>query len=182
MPALRNPRREKFAQNIVAGMKAEDAYAAAGYKAHRQNAHRMMTNDDIRARIEELRAPVVETIQWDCRVRLEMLRDIALAARKGNDHRAAIAAIAESNRMDGTYKLNPKEEAEASQANALSELLEQVVQAKPALPIGRPQLHREHQDVPPGRGENGAASKAGNLTRLWPLGNQTGEGDAGTGS
>ena len=140
MPAFRNPRREKFCQNIVAGMKAEDAYAAAGYKPYRQNAHRMMTNDDIRARFEELQAPVIKAVLWDYQARLEMLRDIAYAARRDNDYRAAIAAIEACNRMEGVYRSPPKEQAEATATDALADLLKQVVAAKPALPIGRPQL------------------------------------------
>ena len=104
-----------------------------------------MTKDDVRARVDELRAPVVDAVRWDYQTRLEMLRDIALAARKDNDHRAAITAIEVANRMEVIYRATPKEEAEASKADALSELLKQVVAAKPALPIGRPNLRKEQE-------------------------------------
>jgi hypothetical protein len=55
MPALENPRREKFAQGIVKGLPQVKAYQEAGYSPQRQNASRMMTNDDIQQRLSELR-------------------------------------------------------------------------------------------------------------------------------
>jgi len=56
MPTLRNPRREKFALALSEGKSASLAYIDAGYKPSRQNAARVMTNDDIRARVAELQA------------------------------------------------------------------------------------------------------------------------------
>lgn len=54
MPTLRDPRHELFCQNIATGIGATDAYEAAGYARHRQNASRLMTRADIRCRIAEL--------------------------------------------------------------------------------------------------------------------------------
>jgi hypothetical protein len=51
MGVLNNPKWERFAQELAKGITPEDAYAKAGFKAHRQNAHRLMTNDDIKARV-----------------------------------------------------------------------------------------------------------------------------------
>lgn len=55
---LRNPRHEAFVQALLRGESQDAAYASAGYVPHRQNAGRMMTNDDIRARLTHLRAKV----------------------------------------------------------------------------------------------------------------------------
>ena len=54
MPILDNPRHEHFAQFIAEGRTATEAYELAGYKPSRQNAQRLTTNDDIRARVAEL--------------------------------------------------------------------------------------------------------------------------------
>lgn len=51
---LKNARWEKFAQHRAAGMSVDAAYAAAGFKPHRGNAHRLSTNESVRARIVEL--------------------------------------------------------------------------------------------------------------------------------
>ena len=54
MPALDNPRHERFAQALASGKSASEAYVVAGYKGHRQNASRMMADDDIASRVREL--------------------------------------------------------------------------------------------------------------------------------
>jgi hypothetical protein len=53
MPVLRNPRHEKFAQEVAKGKTATAAMAAAGYSDPR-NSTRLTKNDEIRGRIEEL--------------------------------------------------------------------------------------------------------------------------------
>ena len=54
MAALQNPRHELFAQGVVEGKSADASYTDAGYKSQRQNASRLMANDDVKARIREL--------------------------------------------------------------------------------------------------------------------------------
>jgi phage terminase small subunit len=56
MPVLPNARHERFAQELAKGKSATQAYIAAGFEPHRQNAARLMTNDDIADRVEELLA------------------------------------------------------------------------------------------------------------------------------
>lgn len=133
---LSNARREKFAQSLVAGMNPETAYALAGFKPHRQNAHRMMTQDDILARVSQLQAPAIKAIQWDFKTRMELLRETALAAREAGDHRAVIAAIAESNRMEGVYRRSPTDPGVSEAHAQINEMLRRVVASKAALPIG----------------------------------------------
>ena len=59
MSRLANARHELFCQNLAKGMIPELAYGAAGYKPQRQNAHRLMTRDDIRRRVAELQDEAV---------------------------------------------------------------------------------------------------------------------------
>lgn len=54
---LTNPRHETFAQGIASGLSAVQAYQQAGFsgRSAEANAYRLMENDGVRARIEELR-------------------------------------------------------------------------------------------------------------------------------
>jgi len=54
VPVLSNPRHERFAQELAKGKSASQAYVAAGFEGHRQNAARLMSNDVIADRVEEL--------------------------------------------------------------------------------------------------------------------------------
>jgi phage terminase small subunit len=54
MPALKNARREKFAQLIERGWTLEKAHAMAGFAVDRGNAWRLQHQNDIAHRIEEL--------------------------------------------------------------------------------------------------------------------------------
>jgi phage terminase small subunit len=54
MPALRNTRHERFANEIVAGKSAAAAYLVAGYKADRRTAWQARHRPDVSRRIEEL--------------------------------------------------------------------------------------------------------------------------------
>lgn len=52
---LCNAQHERFARAIVAGRNATQAFADAGFARHRQNASRLMTNNDVQRRIAELK-------------------------------------------------------------------------------------------------------------------------------
>ena len=63
MPVLENTRHEKFCQLRMQGKTLEEAYEKAGYKPHRQLAHRLMTKDYIKDRIAELQNGAVQTFE-----------------------------------------------------------------------------------------------------------------------
>ena len=54
MPALKNPRHEKFAQGLAKGLTAEAAYAQAGYVSNHRNPSRLKSAEAIQARVAEL--------------------------------------------------------------------------------------------------------------------------------
>lgn len=56
MGQLLNPKHECFARAVAAGRNASQAYADSGFKPCRQNAHRMMTRDDIKQRVLEIQS------------------------------------------------------------------------------------------------------------------------------
>lgn len=102
MPVLRNAKHEAFAQAVARGRSQEEAYTDAGFKPHRQNASRLMTNDDVRIRLDEIKNRIAEKAEWSSADRLLMLKQIA-AASKGKDPRVAVSAIAEANKMQGSH-------------------------------------------------------------------------------
>lgn len=74
MPILSNPRHEKFCQELAKGKSASEAYEAAGFRGHRQNAHRLITNDDIQARVAELQQKGAERAEITVE---QVLRELA---------------------------------------------------------------------------------------------------------
>jgi phage terminase small subunit len=62
MPALKNTKHEKFAQGLAQDLSSGAAYAQAGYKRDDGNACRLTKNDKIIARVDELRARIVEKV------------------------------------------------------------------------------------------------------------------------
>lgn len=54
MPALANPKHERFAQELAKGKTADEAYKEAGYKANRGNAATLKANQSIQDRVIEI--------------------------------------------------------------------------------------------------------------------------------
>jgi len=102
MPTLKNTRHEMFAQALARGATATDAYSQAGYKGDRTAASRLSTNVNITRRVDEIKNRVAEKAEWSAADRLLSLKAIHDASTK-DDRRTAIAAIAEANKMQGSY-------------------------------------------------------------------------------
>ncbi|MDV3257805.1 MAG: hypothetical protein LOX97_08515 [Sphingomonas sp.] len=62
MPALKNARHERFAQELAKGKSATDALKAAGYSDPR-NSTRLTKKDEIRRRVDELQAKVAKKVE-----------------------------------------------------------------------------------------------------------------------
>lgn len=54
MPILRNPRHERFAQELAKGKSATEAYVNAGFSHNPGNAGRLKQNENVKNRIEEI--------------------------------------------------------------------------------------------------------------------------------
>lgn len=59
---LENERHEKFAQSLAEGKSKTEAYAEAGYAPSASNAHRLSENEKVRARADELKAAIVQSV------------------------------------------------------------------------------------------------------------------------
>lgn len=93
MPVLKNPKHEKFAQGLARGLSQEKAYKEAGYNGQRQHASRLITKDDIQARVAELTEEVAETVKeaisFDARAQFERLERTCQKAEEAGDHKTA---------------------------------------------------------------------------------------------
>ncbi len=56
MPVLKNPKHERFAQELARGSSAAAAYETAGFKPSRPNASRLQHDENVRQRVAEILA------------------------------------------------------------------------------------------------------------------------------
>jgi len=105
VPMLRNPRHERFAQELATGKTADAAYGLAGYRENRSNAARLSANQDIEKRVAEIQAVgaelaaiTVETLIAEA----EAARSKAMAEKGGAA--AAVAAITAKAKLAGLWR------------------------------------------------------------------------------
>jgi hypothetical protein len=104
MGELANPRYERFAQELAAGITADSAYEAAGYRKHRGNAARLSANENIKNRLREIQAMGAERAA----VTVQSLMDEAEQARikameSPNGAAAAVSAITAKAKLAGLW-------------------------------------------------------------------------------
>lgn len=101
MPVLKNARHEKFAQELVKGKSADDAYATAGYKPDRGHASRLASNGNIMARIKELQSVSVERTLVTLDSLTQELEDARSGAMTAKQHAAAVTASMGKAKLHG---------------------------------------------------------------------------------
>jgi hypothetical protein len=101
VPLLKNPRHEKFALALAEGKSATDAYALAGYKPCRQNAHRMTTKDDIQARLAEIQGAAAKASEVTIESLLSELEAARAKASSLDQLSAAVRAIEAKAKVSG---------------------------------------------------------------------------------
>jgi hypothetical protein len=117
MPALANSRHEAFAQALARGLSIAAAYAEAGYKPNRGNAHTLLKqNKCISKRVEEIQAEQLAIHQQataeaaaNAKVTLESLIAEAEAARaKAMEEKggaaAAVSALIAKAKLAGMWR------------------------------------------------------------------------------
>ena len=102
---LRNPRHERFAQELATAKTADAAYVLAGYRPNRSNAARLNANQDIQRRVAEIQslgaeraAITVETLIAEA----ESARSKAMGEKGGAN--AAVAAITAKAKLAGLWR------------------------------------------------------------------------------
>jgi len=102
MPALENPRQEKFCKNVVKGMTKDKAYQVAGYKPNRHNAARLAnTNEHIQQRIAELQQIEFGKFATEKEFIRQMFLNNYTKAMESNNLAAANVAADKLARLDG---------------------------------------------------------------------------------
>ena len=108
-----NARQERFCQALVGGMSATQAYVDAGFKAKdaRQAASQLLTNINVKARLDELRASTAQAAQ---KSREDILRDLGWGIDKAKENGSVsdlVRAVAQYSKMCG-YDAPAKVEAD----------------------------------------------------------------------
>lgn len=103
MPALTNPRHERFVQELAKGKSQDEAYELAGFKPDRGNAARLTANDSIRTRLAELQERAAIKTEMTVASVTERLLSIATKAEALSE--AAGLSVARAAMMDAA-KLN----------------------------------------------------------------------------
>jgi len=137
---LQNPRHERFAQEIAKAKTATAAMAAAGYTDPR-NSTRLMKNDEIRRRIDELKergAARAEVSVASILGELEEARQLALKLGQAS---AAVAATMGKAKITGRI-IDRREVGEAGAFDALTDeqLVEEAVRLARSLGFAGPRL------------------------------------------
>lgn len=107
MPAIRNHKLEKFAQELALGRTPSEASATAGYAENASsfgpNARKRAQDKRVKARVAELRAPGIEAAERDAEINTEYVLnraarianfDLPASRTKVSDQVAALNLIA----------------------------------------------------------------------------------------
>lgn len=116
MPALSNPRHERFAQELAKGKSQSEAYQAAGYEPSEPNASRLTRNDKVQARVAELQERSALRVEVTQASLIEEAEQVRAKALEAGQFSAAVAAIREKGVLAGirvekresTHKADPK--------------------------------------------------------------------------
>ena len=103
MPALSNPKHERFAQALAKGKSQAEAYADAGYKPSEPNASRLRSNDKVQERVAE----ILDRAATRAEITVASITDrlLAIAAKAEKSREAPMLQAARASLMDAA-KLN----------------------------------------------------------------------------
>jgi hypothetical protein len=112
MPALKNLRRELFAQNVVKnarnGLNLTEAYRASGYKGTGHTAEacasRLLSFDEVKMRIDELARPAVRKTRVSIESLLDELEVTIQDARADGQHSVVVGALTLSAKLVGLLR------------------------------------------------------------------------------
>lgn len=124
MPALDNPKHERFAQELAKGKSQADAYADAGYSPSEPHASRLASNGKVASRVREIQdRAAVRTEITVAGITANLLR---IASKAEGVEGAPGLAVARAAQMD-IAKLNGLVIDKAANANvSLEELLDRI--------------------------------------------------------
>lgn len=103
MPALDNPKHERFAQELAKGKSADDAYQEAGYKPNRGNASTLKANQIILDRVAELQERGAIRAEITIQSLLDEAEQARVLAMKIDNPAAAMTAIQGKAKLAGLW-------------------------------------------------------------------------------
>lgn len=103
MPALSNPKHERFAQELSKGKSQADAYAEAGYAPSEPNASRLTRNDKVQARVSEIQNRAVIRTEITLASLMEEAAIIQAGALEAKQYSAATAALTAKAKLAGLW-------------------------------------------------------------------------------
>ncbi|HEV2571996.1 MAG TPA: hypothetical protein VGU72_09685 [Beijerinckiaceae bacterium] len=99
--SLKNPKHERFAQELAKGIDPTEAYANAGFVPNRANAHRLMASDDVRARVAAIQDRSAIRAEVTAASLIEQAEEVRVRAMAAGQYGAAIRAIREKGILAG---------------------------------------------------------------------------------
>lgn len=103
MPALDNPKHEKFAQELSKGKSQIEAYAIAGYTPSEPHASRLASSGKVQARIAELLNAGSLRVEVTIASLIQEAADIQTAAKADKQYSAATAALTAKAKLAGLW-------------------------------------------------------------------------------
>lgn len=103
MPALENPKHERFAQALAKGQSATEAYVTAGYQESRSAASRLSTNVNVIARVAELQDRGAQRAEVTLESLIKEAGEIQTAAQADKQYSAATAALTAKAKLAGLW-------------------------------------------------------------------------------
>ena len=101
MPALKNPKHEQFAQELLTGVNAGDAYVSVGYKHDDGNASRLVQK--VQARVQELTRKSAARAEVTLASLIQEAGEIQAAAIEDGAHSAAVQALTAKAKLSGHW-------------------------------------------------------------------------------
>jgi phage terminase small subunit len=101
MPALKNPRYERFAQLLASGKTATGAHEEAGFKRSRHNASHLAAKPEIGARVQQITTVAAERAVVTVESLIAEAEEARAAAMADGQYAAAVAAIKEKGVLSG---------------------------------------------------------------------------------
>lgn len=142
MPAIPNPRHERFAQELAKGKTADEAYVVAGYAENRHNASRLKTNEHVLKRVQELQTVAAERAEISLVSILAELEEARQLALKIAQPAAMVAASMGRAKLSGlvidrSEVGKPGEFEDMDEARLRAFIAEETAELGLAPPLGR---------------------------------------------
>jgi phage terminase small subunit len=101
MPVLKNPKHERFAQELAKGETADEAYQLAGYSENRGNAVRLKANESVMKRVKELQSRAADKAVVTIQTLTQELEEARALALKEGQPSAAVSATLGKAKLHG---------------------------------------------------------------------------------